>query len=431
MKRVMNIIDTEVVEDVKTDRRSKFFPNVTDQQWNDWKWQVRNRIETVEDLEKYMTLTDEDREGINKCLKVFRMAITPYYLSLIDPNDPHDPVKKQAIPTSHEVFRSKSDLEDPLHEDGDSPTPGLTHRYPDRALLLVTDQCSMYCRHCTRRRFAGQKDCSLPKDQVDKAIEHISKTPEIRDVVISGGDPLLLSDDRLEDILMKLRKIPHVEIVRIGSRIPVVLPQRITQELCDMLKKYHPVWLNTHYNHPNEITPEAKKACEMLSYAGIPLGNQSVLLAGVNDCVHVMRKLVHELVKIRVRPYYIYQCDLSLGLKHFRTSVAKGIEIIEALRGHTSGFCVPTYVVDAPGGGGKVPVMPDYVVSRGHEKTILRNYEGVITCYNEPDDYKPSCNCDVCKSGKEEEMEGVAGLHQGKISLEPEGLKRKIRSQQE
>lgn len=427
MKNTVNGVETKVLEDVALSNRNRLFPDVTDSMWNDWGWQVRNRIETIDQLKSYMDLSEKEIEDIKKCLRVFRMAITPYYLSLINPGNKNDPVRKQAVPTGLEAFKSRSDLEDPLHEDGDSPIPGLTHRYPDRALLLVTDQCSMYCRHCTRRRFAGQKDCSLPKTQVDDAINYIAKTPQIRDVLISGGDPLLLSDDRLEDILIKLRKIPHVQIIRIGSRIPVVMPQRITQNLCDMLKKYHPIWLNTHFNHPNEITPESKKACEMLSFAGIPLGNQSVLLAGVNDCVHIMKKLVHELVAIRVRPYYIYQCDLSMGLKHFRTSVSKGIEIIEALRGHTSGFCVPTYVVDAPGGGGKIPVMPDYVISRGHQKTILRNYEGVITCYNEPDDYHPLCDCEDCENAKAQDLEGIAGLHHGKISLEPEGLNRKTR----
>ena len=299
------------------------------------------------------------------------MAITPYYLSLIDPNDANDPVRKQAIPTADELFRSTEDQEDPLHEDVDSPTPGLTHRYPDRALILVTDQCSMYCRHCTRRRFAGQNDSAVPMDQIQKSIEYIRNTPQVRDVLLSGGDALLMSDDRLEQIIKQLREIPHVEIIRIGSRTPVVLPQRITEDFVNMLKKYHPIWLNTHFNHSNEITPESKRACELMADAGIPLGNQSVLLRGINDCTHVMLKLVNDLVKIRVRPYYIYQCDLSLGLSHFRTPVAKGIEIIEGLRGHTSGYCVPTFVVDAPGGGGKTPVMPNYVISQSHYKVIL------------------------------------------------------------
>lgn len=268
----------------------------------------------------------------------------------------------------------------------------------------------------------------MPMDRIEKAIEYIKNTPVIRDVLISGGDPLTLSDDRLEYIIKKLREIPHVEIIRIGSRTPVVMPQRITKELVDMLKKYHPIWLNTHFNHPNEVTEESKRAIAMLADSGIPLGNQSVLLRGINDCVHVMKKLVHELVKMRVRPYYIYQCDLSMGLQHFRTPVAKGIEIIEGLRGHTSGYAVPTFVVDAPGGGGKIPVMPNYIVSMNHNKVILRNFEGVITTYTEPDEYTPSCNCEVCSGEREAKLIGVAGLLQGnQLSLEPEGLERKQR----
>lgn len=407
-------------------RRKELFPNVSDEQWNDWKWHVKNRVETVEQLSKYIKLTKDEVEGIRDCLKTLRMAITPYYLTLINPKDEFDPIRRQAVPTEHELYRSDADLEDPLHEDGDAPVPGLTHRYPDRVLLLVTDQCSMYCRHCTRRRFAGQKDCAMPADRVEKAIEYIKNHKEVRDIVVSGGDPLLLSDDKLEAILKKLRAIEHVEIIRIGTRTPVVLPQRITPELCDMLAKYHPVWLNTHFNHPREVTVDSARACDLISRAGIPIGNQSVLLAGVNDCVHVMTNLVHELVKIRVRPYYIYQCDLSYGLSHFRTPVAKGIEIIEALRGHTSGLCVPTYVVDAPGGGGKIPVMPNYLISQGYEKVILRNYEGVICCYNEPAGYKSNCHCKDCVSGKK--FDGVAGMHQSDRPLEPENLERKKRT---
>lgn len=409
-------------------RRLELFPNVTDEQWNDWKWQTRNRVETLEDLKKYIPLTEEEEEGAKKCLQTLRMAITPYYLSLIDPNDPNDPVRKQAIPTGLETHRASADLEDPLHEDTDSPVPGLTHRYPDRVLLLITDQCSMYCRHCTRRRFAGQKDDAMPMERIDKAIEYIRNTPVIRDVLLSGGDALLVSDETLEYIISKLREIPHVEIIRMGSRVPVVMPQRITDNLVNMLKKYHPIWLNTHFNHPNEITEEAKAACERMANAGIPLGNQSVLLRGVNDCVHVMRDLVHGLVKMRVRPYYIYQCDLSLGLEHFRTPVSKGIEIIEGLRGHTSGYCVPTFVVDAPGGGGKTPVMPNYVISQSHDKVILRNFEGVITTYSEPINYTPGCTCDVCAGKKTVHKVGVAGLLNGeRMALEPVGLERNER----
>lgn len=417
---------------MKVNRRFELFKDVPDEQWNDWKWQIKNRIETVDELKKYIPLTEEEEEGARKCLQTLRMAITPYYLSLIDPGDPLDPIRKQAIPTSLELHKSHADLLDPLHEDTDSPVPGLTHRYPDRVLLLITDMCSMYCRHCTRRRFAGQTDSAMPGDRVEKALEYIERTPEIRDVLLSGGDALLVSDERLEYIIKRLREIPHVEIIRIGSRTPVVLPQRITDDLVNMLKKYHPVWLNTHFNHPNEITEESKLACEKLANAGIPLGNQSVLLRGVNDCVHVMKKLVNELVKIRVRPYYIYQCDLSMGLEHFRTPVSKGIEIIEGLRGHTSGFCVPTFVVDAPGGGGKTPVMPNYIISQAPGKVILRNFEGVITTYEEPATYVKECNCEVCRGEKKVEKVGVAGLLNGqRISMEPEGLLRKERNHHE
>ncbi|MDE7357308.1 MAG: lysine 2,3-aminomutase, partial [Bacteroidales bacterium] len=330
-------------------RRKELFPKVTDAQWNDWKWQVKNRIETLEDLKKYIKLTKEEEAGVKKTLKTLRMAITPYYLSLINPNDPDDPVRKQAIPTGAETHVSAADLLDPLHEDEDSPAPGLTHRYPDRVLFLITDMCSMYCRHCTRRRFAGQHDCESPNERIEKCLAYIERTPQVRDVLLSGGDALLVSDEKLEYIIKRLRAIKHVEIIRLGSRAPVVLPQRITPELVKMLSKYHPVWLNTHFNHPNEITKESSEACARLANAGIPLGNQSVLLRGVNDAVSIMKKLVCELVKIRVRPYYIYQCDLSMGLEHFRTPVRKGIEIIEGLRGHVSGYAVPTFGVDAPG----------------------------------------------------------------------------------
>ena len=357
---------------MKVNRRKELFPAVTDEQWNDWKWQVKNRIETYEELSKYFTFSDEEAEGIKKALAKFRMAITPYYLSLIDPDDPYDPIRRQCIPQGAECNIAPADLNDPLHEDEDSPAPGLTHRYPDRVLFLITDMCSMYCRHCTRRRFAGQKDDESPQDRIEKCLEYIERTPEVRDVLLSGGDALMVSDKKLEYIISRLRAIPHVEIVRIGSRTPVVCPQRITDDLCNMLKKYHPVWLNTHFNHPNEMTPEAQAAVAKLADAGIPLGNQTVLLRGVNDCVHVMKKLMHELVRNRVRPYYIYQCDLSMGLEHFRTPVSKGIEIIENLRGHTSGYAVPTFVVDAPGGGGKTPVMPTYIISQSPAARVSR-----------------------------------------------------------
>jgi lysine 2,3-aminomutase len=404
------------------------FPDVPDKDWFSWEWQVRNRTESVGVLEKLISLTSDEKIGISKCLDSLRMAVTPYYLTLIDTEDIYDPVRAQAIPRESELHASDKEMDDPLSEDADAPVKGLTHRYPDRALMLVTDQCAMYCRHCTRRRFAGHTDKALPNEQIDKAIDYIAKTPEIRDVLLSGGDPLLISDDRLEYILSKLRAIPHVEIIRIGSRLPVVMPFRITENLVNMIKKYHPVWMNTHFNHPNEITGESAEACRLIVEAGIPLGNQSVLLAGVNDCAHVMKKLVHELVKIRVRPYYIYQCDLSRGLEHFRTPVAKGIEIIEALRGHTSGYAVPTYVVDAPGGGGKIPVSPQYLISQAVGKIILRNYEGVICAYQEPLHYVENCKCPVCSGLEQGGSDGLAGLVEGHgISLEPKGLKRSLR----
>ena len=409
---------------MQVNRRKELFPNVTDEQWNDWKWQVKNRIETLEDLKKYISLTSEEQEGVMKSLKTLRMAITPYYISLIDPNNPNCPVRRQAIPTAAEVHQSPADLLDPLHEDEDSPVAGLTHRYPDRVLFLITDMCSMYCRHCTRRRFAGQNDCESPSERIQKAIDYIVRTPQVRDVLLSGGDALMVNDSMLESIIQRLRAIPHVEIIRIGSRTPVVCPQRITDDLVNMLKKYHPIWLNTHFNHPNECTKEAAEACAKLANAGIPLGNQSVLLRGVNDD-RVMKRLVQDLVKMRVRPYYIYQCDLSMGLEHFRTPVSKGIEIIENLRGHTSGYAVPTFVVDAPGGGGKTPVMPQYIISQSPGKVVLRNFEGVITTYTEPDNYSNECECDIDFLKNDTKSDGVASLLRGdRLSLEPSHLAR-------
>lgn len=416
---------------MRSHQEIELWKEVTDEQWNSWEWQVKNRITEVEDLKKVINLTPEEEKGIEKALETLRMGITPYYAALMDPDDPRCPVRMQAVPTMRELHKSASDMDDPLHEDVDSPVPGLTHRYPDRVLLLITDMCAMYCRHCTRRRFAGQKDTGMPVDRIDAAIEYIRRTPQVRDVLLSGGDCLLVSDSRLEYIIAKLREIPHVEIVRLGSRTPVVMPQRITDDLVNMLKKYHPIWLNTHFNHPKELTPEAREALARLANAGIPLGNQSVLMRGVNDCIHVMKELVHGLVKERVRPYYIYQCDLSMGIEHFRTTVAKGIEIIEGLRGHTSGYAVPNFVVDAPGGGGKIPVGPQYMISQGAGKVVLRNYEGVITTYAEPTDYVSDPACNVCNGSTAKEVGGVAGLILGeKIALEPSDLERHRRSHQ-
>lgn len=409
----------------------EIWKDIKDTDWNDWKWQVRNRITNVEELKKVINLTAKEEEDITAVIQNFRLGITPYYASLMDPDDPRCPVRMQAVPVLAENHTSDADMLDPLHEDEDSPAPGLTHRYPDRVLFLVTDQCSMYCRHCTRRRLAGETDSARSMEDINQCIEYIRRTPVVRDVLLSGGDCLLISDDKLEYIISELRKIPHVEIIRLGSRTPVVMPQRITDNLVNMMKKYHPIWLNTHFNHPKEMTPDAMEACRKLADAGIPLGNQSVLLRGVNDCSHIMRDLVHVLVKNRVRPYYIYQCDLSLGIEHFRTKVAKGIEIIEGLRGHTSGYAVPTFVVDAPGGGGKIPVMPQYLISQTPDKVILRNYEGVITTYTEPCDLPDiGCTCDYCNEKKEYHYEGVAGLAQGeRLSLEPQNLLRHKRNE--
>ncbi len=347
----------------------------------------------------------------------------------MDKDDPTDPIRMQSVPISSELTQTQYDMADPLLEDTDSPVPGLTHRYPDRVLFLITNQCSMYCRYCTRRRFSGQIGMGVPRKQMDACIEYIRNNPQVRDVLLSGGDGLLVNDRILEYLLKNLREIPHVEIIRIGTRAPVVFPQRITENLCNILRKYHPVWLNTHFNHPDEITPESKRACEMLADAGVPLGNQAVILAGINDCPHVMKKLNHELVKIRVRPYYIYQCDLSEGIGHFRAPVSKGLEIIEYLRGHTSGYAVPTFVVDAPGGGGKIPLSPNYLISQSPNKTILRNFEGVITSYPEPPNYKPHDpeSCEYCQAAKGT-VTGIASLMSDeRLNLEPKQLDREHR----
>ena len=412
------------------ERRNVMFPHVTDENWNSWHWQVQNRITTIERLKELLPLTKEEEQGARDALDIFRMAITPYYLTLIDPADPYDPIRAQAVPSGREAMQHSADLADPLNEEEDSPVPGLTHRYPDRVLFLLTDMCSMYCRHCTRRRMAGAKDGALPLSVVDQGIEYIRSKPMIRDVLLSGGDALLMSNERLEEILAKLRDIPHVEIIRLGTRTPVVMPQRITPKLIEMLKKYQPIMINTHFNHPSEFTLESKAACARIADGGIELGNQSVLLRGVNDCVHVMRKLVNGLSYLRVRPYYLYQCDLSEGIAHFRTPVSKGVEIIEGLRGHTSGYCVPTFVVDAPGGGGKIPVMPDYVITQSPERIVLRNYEGVITTYTQPVVKDSVCHCPICSDKDTNvEMIGVAGLLQGQqITLAPAKLHRKSKN---
>ena len=409
-------------------REIALWKDVTPEEWGDWKWQLSNRLTKLDQLKHVVELTSAEEEGVRDSLKVLRMAITPYYASLMDPADPHCPVRMQAVPTKREIDFSDDDMEDPLFEDVDSPVHGLTHRYPDKVLFIITDQCGMYCRHCTRRRLAGHADQERDKKAIDTIIEYISQHEEIRDVLLSGGDPLLVSDAKLDDIITRLQAIDHVDIVRIGSRAPCTLPQRVTPELCDMLRRHHPIWLNTHFNHPKEITPESKRAVEMLADAGIPVGNQSVLLKGVNDCPTIMKKLVQDLVKMRCRPYYFYQCDMSRGIEHFRTSVAKGIEISEALRGHTSGFAVPEFILDAPGGGGKIPIAPQYLISLSDKRVVLRNYEGGTFQYPEPRDRVSVCppTCRMCEEYPNvESTEGVAGVLSGrKFALVPEGSAR-------
>ncbi len=401
--------------------------------WSDWRWQMQHRIRSVEELAGYIHLTDEQKRDIQKAYDVFPMAITPYYASLIGQEDSRCPIRIQCIPNAQELMEGCGDMDDPLHEDADSPIPGLTHRYPDRVLLLVTNECSMYCRHCTRKRKVGDHNKCITDKGIDQGIEYIKSHPEIRDVLLSGGDPFILSSVHLERIIRKVREIPHVQVIRIGTRTPVVMPQRITDELVKMLKKYHPIWVNTHFNHPREFTPESVRALAKLADAGIPLGNQSVLLRGVNDCHVIIKKLVHLLVKNRVRPYYLYQCDLSRGIEHFRTPIAKGIEIMESLIGHTSGFAVPSYVVDAPGGGGKIPILPNYQLSMSSTKTILRNYEGVICVYEEPANTDTSCppDCLICKDciAKDEPvgLQKLVDPHDQTISLVPEGNLRRAR----
>ncbi|TFV10739.1 lysine 2,3-aminomutase [Bacillus stratosphericus] len=406
----------------------ELWKDVPEEKWNDWIWQLTHTVKTLEDLEKIVNLTEEEREGVKISTKTIPLNITPYYASLMNPDDPRCPIRMQSVPIAEELHKTKYDLEDPLHEDEDSPVPGLTHRYPDRVLFLVTNQCSMYCRYCTRRRFSGQIGMGVPKKQLDAAIGYIRETPEVRDVLISGGDGLLINDQVLEYILKNLRDIPHVEIIRIGTRAPVVFPQRITDELCEILKKYHPVWLNTHFNTSIEITKEAKEACERLVNAGVPVGNQAVILAGINDSVPIMKKLMHDLVKIRVRPYYIYQCDLSEGIGHFRTPVSKGLEIIEGLRGHTSGYAVPSFVVDAPGGGGKIALQPNYLLSQSPDKVVLRNFEGVITSYPEPEHYvagQADAYFNEIYEEKQEPAIGITALFEDEArSFTPENLSR-------
>jgi len=359
------------------------YKDVNPLDWEDWHWQLKNRVRNKETLSQIIKLTPQEEEGIKKASGRLSMAITPYWAMLMDDEDANCPLRRQAVPVVAESVIGPHEMVDPCAEDRDSSAAHLVHRYPDRVLLLATEHCAMYCRHCTRRRLVGEHQENTTPSRFDAAIDYIKSNKKIRDVLISGGDPFILEDEELENLIQKVRSISHVEFLRIGTRAPVTLPQRITEKMVNMLKKYSPIWVSIHFNHPKEITKRCKIACDMLADAGIPLGSQTVLLKGINDRPYVMRKLVHELLQIRVRPYYIYQCDPVRGTQHFRTPVAAGINIMEKLRGHTSGYAVPTYVIDGPGGGGKIPVGPNYILSQAKGKYVLRNYKGKIYTYLE------------------------------------------------
>lgn len=360
------------------------FPGATELDWEDWRWQIRNRVRTLDTITKYMKLTPQEERGVVGAGDKLTMSIPPYFLSLVDGENAGCPIRLQSVPQAYEFETATEEMTDPCGEDKNSPVHGLVHRYPDRVLFLVNEMCAMYCRYCTRSRMVGDGNHTLNTGTYDAALDYIRSHKEIRDVLISGGDPLTLGDRMLEYLIKSVKAIPHVEFVRIGTRIPVTLPQRVTPELIAMFKKYSPLWMSIHFNHPKEVTPRVKQACNMIADAGIPMGSQTVLLKGINDSPEVMKKLFHELLKIRVRPYYIYQCDPIVGSKHFRTSVATGINIIENLRGHTTGYAVPTFVIDGPGGGGKIPVTPNYLVSHSDGRYTLRNFAGDIFTYVDP-----------------------------------------------
>jgi len=380
----------------------------TSPSWNDWHWQIKNRIRNVVDLKHWFPETDTS--GISEAVKRFPMAITPYYASLIKSFDGSDPVFKMSVPQIEELIEPQCLMDDPLEEDADMPLPGLIHRYPDRALLIATTMCSMYCRHCTRKRVAGQRESSISAARLRQTVAYLEKHPEIRDVIISGGDPLTMETTALDRILSAIRSVKSIDIIRIGTRVPVVMPMRVNNDLVEMIRKYHPLYINTHFNHPNELTEESAQACRKLADAGIPLGNQTVLLRGINDNPRTMEELCRGLVKMRVRPYYVFQCDLVRGIEHFRTPVSRGIEIMEYLRGRLSGLAIPLFVVDAPHGGGKIPVSPNYVVSMSPTHTVLRNFEGMFVAYPEPSISNKSA------SPKDESAPGVWELSTGQYS---------------
>jgi len=384
-QRVSAQVPTFTISQRSDEFRRRHFAGVAPDEWNDWHWQLRHRFRDRESLERVFQLSDDEQRTVDRIGGRLAVGITPYYAALMDPDDPEDPLRKTMLPVADEFFQSAGEADDPLGEDAASPVPGIVHRYPDRVLFLVTSFCAVYCRYCTRARLVSHTgEYHFNEAQYERALAYIREHKEIRDVLISGGDPLTMGDDRLEGLLSRLRAIPHVEFVRIGTKVPVVLPQRITPEFLAMVRKYHPVWMSLHFMHPHEVSPEVHEACSRLADAGVPLGSQTVLCKGVNDDVETMRHLVHGLLKARVRPYYLYQCDPITGSAHLRTPVEKGLEIIQGLRGYTTGYAVPTFVVDAPGGGGKIPLYPDMVAGREGNFVLLRNYEGKIYRYPDP-----------------------------------------------
>ncbi len=407
--------DEEPPSTTGTAKRSGFFSNIPEELWNDWKWHFRNRVTSIDELLKFIPLTSTEQNRLKLVTTTYPISITPYYLSLVNLEDPSDPIRKQAVPSFKELALAGMGFEDPLEEKRDSPVRGLVHRYPDRVLMVLTDLCPMFCRHCTRKREWRHGGWVRTPDEIETMLRYICRNRAIRDVVISGGDPLTLSTHRLEEVLSQLRQIEHVEIIRIGTRCPVVLPQRIDDELCSMLSKYGPIWLNTHFNHPNEITQESANACDRLLRSGLPVNNQSVLLRGVNDSVEAQLKLCQGLLKIKVRPYYLFQCDEVQGTEHLRTSVETGVKIVEEMRGHTSGLAVPTFVIDLPEGGGKVPIQPNYVLAKTKDELVLRNYKGRFFWYRNP---KPiGSNGNGRKSGKRNGVSDVAESQVGEPAM--------------
>ncbi len=396
--------------------------DVPREQWDDWKWQSKHHVNTVERLSEVIPFTQEEQEKIRGTFSKYKFSVAPYYLSLVNPANPECPIALQCIPSTQELHIEPEEMGDPLNEDQDMPVPNVVHRYPDRVLVTITETCSMYCRFCTRRRFVLEKEHHKNPNEVDVIVDYIDSHPEIRDVILSGGDALMMGEAALYKVLERLRAIPHVEILRIASKFPCVFPMRITPELCVRLKAFKPLYFMTHFNHPYEITPEAEKACSLIVDSGIPMMNQAVLLRKINSDARIMKRLMQELLRIRVKPYYIYQCDLSEGISHFRTPVEKGIEIIESLRGHTSGLAVPEFVIDMPGGGGKIPLAPQYLISQSDKKVVLRNYDGYICSYPQPVD--GDCNCstagEVEKAGRPTQESGLARLlHEDRVSIRP------------